>query len=101
MTTHVLRKGVGPFSAGTAVEIASDNHDGTCTIEIPHVKPSKEAGVEFEDLVFDIEIEYIQELRPRTREYDHTTRKDRRAGMKRANELIEALMEKNNENRQS
>lgn len=94
MPTHALRKSVGPWSAGTAVDIISNNHDGTYTVEILAGRPNEKAGVEFEDLVFDIEADYIVELRPRTREDPKNNRRERRAGMRKAEEFINSMMDK-------
>lgn len=89
--THALRSSVGPWSGGTAVHVIQDNYDGTVNVEIPHVKPSKQTGIDYEDLVFDIDKSEVVELRSRTREAPKSTRRERRAGKAQINNLIDKL----------
>lgn len=97
MTTHVLNKSVGPWSAGTAIDIVGNNHDGTYTVEIVGIQPDEKKGIDYEDLLFDIESEYITELRPRTRLDKYPNRSERRAGKRAAEDLVNSLMGAKNE----
>lgn len=95
--THALSKSVGPWSAGTRVEVINNNRDGTYTVEVPHIKASKETGIEHEDLLFDIESECVVELRRRSMPAQTNTRKERRNKVNKRiiDELVTGLMEKN------
>lgn len=77
---HALRTSIGPFSAGTRVNVLQDNHDGTVQIEVLLSKPKgeKTASYDFEDLVFDIEKVELVELRNRVDEVPKMSRKNRR-----------------------
>lgn len=77
---HALKKSVGPFSAGTRVNINNDNNDGTVNIEViaPEPEGIKEDSYSYEDLVFDIEKSDLVELRSRSENINKTTRKERR-----------------------
>lgn len=82
--THVLRKSVGPFSAGTRVIVISDNDDKTVTVEVIAHEPDKNKGYNysFEDLVFDIDKHLIVKQRNRVDVIPSVSRKKRRVFLK-------------------
>jgi hypothetical protein len=59
---YVLRRTVGPFSAGTRMNVLSKNQDGTMTVEYPG-KTNDTIGPE--DCVFDCDPGLLVKLRRR------------------------------------
>ena len=85
LTTYALRSSVGPFSAGTRVNINSDNDDGTMQISVlvPDPKGEKSDSYDYEDMVFNIEMSELVELRPRSENVPTVNRHKRREFLRR------------------
>lgn len=88
---HVLRKSVGPFSAGTHIKVYEQNADGSFPVEVLVKEPDSEAkdnSYDYEDMTFDCEAELILEIRNKVDEVPIHNRRSRRASARKVADFI-------------
>lgn len=77
--THALRRTVGPFAAGTRINVRNENSDGSFEVE---VVMAPNATVKWDDMIFDIDAKDVVELRNKADVVSATSRTERRAFLK-------------------